>query len=224
MMRLLVVEDERKVVAFVKKGLEEEGYVVDVAFDGSEGLSLALEREYQVIVLDINLPGLDGLTVLTKLREKRVTAPVLLLTVRATIEDKVLGLDQGADDYLAKPFAFRELVARIRALARRGAETESTELRIADLVLDPITRSASRGEQQIDLTTKEYNLLAYFMRNQGRVLSRTLIAENVWGYDFDTETNVIDVYVNYLRNKVDKDPELRLIHTVRGVGYVMKVG
>jgi heavy metal response regulator len=221
-MRLLVVEDERKVAAFIKKGLEEEGYTVDLASDGSQGLSLALQREYEVIILDINLPGLDGLSVLTRLRERRVLTPVLLLTVRATIEDKVLGLDQGADDYLAKPFAFQELVARIRALARRPTETETTEMRIADLVLDPTTRSARRGLQEIDLTTKEYALLAYFMRNQGRVLSRTLIAESVWGYDFDTETNVIDVYVNYLRKKIDTDPDLKLIHTVRGVGYVMK--
>jgi len=222
-MRLLVVEDEKKVAGFISKGLEEEGYVVDIAFNGEEGLSLALQREYQVIVLDINLPGLDGLSVLKRLREKKVTTPVLLLTVRATIEDKVLGLDQGADDYLAKPFAFQELVARIRALARRSADTEPTELRIADLVLDRITRTAQRGQEQIELTAREYALLAYFMRNQGRVLSRTRIAENVWGYDFDTETNVIDVYVNYLRNKIDADREEKLIHTVRGIGYVMKV-
>ena len=222
-MRLLLVEDEKKVAGFISKGLEEEGYVVDIAFNGEEGLSLALQREYQVIVLDINLPGLDGLSVLKRLREKKVTTPVLLLTVRATIEDKVLGLDQGADDYLAKPFAFQELVARIRALARRSADTEPTELRIADLVLDRITRTAQRGQEQIELTAREYALLAYFMRNQGRVLSRTRIAENVWGYDFDTETNVIDVYVNYLRNKIDADREEKLIHTVRGIGYVMKV-
>jgi DNA-binding response OmpR family regulator len=197
--------------------------VVDVAFDGRDGLGLALQRDYQVIVLDINLPGMDGLSVLRSMRDKKITSPVLLLTVRATIEDKVLGLDQGADDYLAKPFAFQELVARIRALSRRRADTETTELKIADLVLDPFARTARRGERQIDLTAKEFALLSYFMRNQGRVLSRTLIAENVWGYDFDTETNVIDVYVNYLRGKIETDPQQRLIHTVRGVGYVMKV-
>lgn len=222
-MRLLVVEDERKVAGFIKKGLEEEGYAVDVAFDGREGLSLARRREYHVIVLDINLPELDGLSVLKRLREMKVTIPVLLLTVRATIEDKVLGLDQGADDYLAKPFAFQELVARIRALARRGVEAEPDLLRIADLFLDPVARSAQRGDQKIELTAREYALLAYFLRNQGRVLSRTMIAENVWGYDFDTGTNVIDVYVNYLRNKIDTNDETKLIHTVRGVGYVMKV-
>lgn len=222
-MKLLVVEDEKKVAGFIRKGLEEEGYVVEVASNGEEGLSLALQRGYQVIVLDINLPGLDGLAVLQRLRAKRIKTPVLLLTVRATIEDKVFGLDQGADDYLAKPFSFEELLARVRALARRSAETEPATLRIADLVLDPISRTANRGDRQIDLTAREYALLSYFMRNQGRVLSRTMIAENVWGYDFDTETNVIDVYVNYLRNKIDADGQAKLIYTVRGVGYVMKV-
>lgn len=221
-MKVLVVEDEKKVARFIEKGLEEEGYVVNTAFDGAEGLKLALQHQYQVIILDINLPGLDGLSLLGKLRQRRVTTPVLLLTVRATIEDKVFGLDQGADDYLAKPFAFEELVARIRALARRSTDAGPTELRIADLVLDPVTRTAWRGEEKIELTAREYALLAYFMRNKGRVLSRTRIAESVWGYDFDTETNVIDVYVNYLRKKVDTSHEKKLIHTVRGIGYVMK--
>jgi heavy metal response regulator len=221
-MRLLIVEDEKKVARFIKKGLEEEGYVVDISFDGRDGLNLALQRAYQVIVLDINLPGLDGLTVLRRLREERVGTPVLLLTVRSTIEDKVLGLDQGADDYLAKPFSFQELVARIRALARRSGGREPAELSIADLRLDPKTRTASRNQEQIELTAREYALLAYFMRNQGRVLTRTMIAENVWGYDFDTETNVIDVYVSYLRNKIDAGQEVKLIHTVRGIGYVMR--
>jgi len=222
-MRLLVVEDEKKVAGFIKKGLEEEGYSVDVALDGEEGLSHALHRAYQVIVLDINLPKLDGLSVLRKLRDRKVTVPILLLTVRATIEDKVLGLDEGADDYLAKPFAFQELLARIRALSRRSSEVEPTELRVADLVLDPVTRTARRGQERIELTSREYALLAYFMRHPGRVLSRTMIAENVWGYDFDSETNVIEVYVNYLRNKIDSEQEVKLIHTVRGVGYVMRV-
>ena len=221
-MRLLVVEDEKKVAGFIKKGLEEEGYVVDLASDGEKGLNLALDRPYQVILLDINLPKIDGLSLLKKLREKKITTPALLLTVRATIEDKVLGLDGGADDYLAKPFAFEELLARIRALARRSAEAEPAALQVADLVLDPITRSVRRGQEKIELTAKEYALLAYFMRNRGRVLTRTMIAENVWGYDFDTETNVIDVYVSYVRKKIDADREVNLIHTVRGVGYVMK--
>jgi len=221
-MRLLVVEDEKKVAGFIKKGLEEEGYVVDLASDGEKGLNLALDRPYQVILLDINLPKFDGLSLLKRLREKDITTPALLLTVRATIEDKVLGLDGGADDYLAKPFAFEELLARIRALARRSAEAEPAALQVADLVLDPITRSVRRGAEKIELTAKEYALLAYFMRNQGRVLTRTMIAESVWGYDFDTETNVMDVYVSYVRKKIDGDREVNLIHTVRGVGYVMK--
>ena len=221
-MRLLVVEDEKKVAGFIKKGLEEEGYVVDLASDGEKGLNLALDRPYQVILLDINLPKIDGLSLLKRLREKKIKTPALLLTVRATIEDKVLGLDGGADDYLAKPFAFEELLARIRALARRSAEAEPAALQVADLVLDPITRSVRRGQEKIELTAKEYALLAYFMRNRGRVLTRTMIAENVWGYDFDTETNVIDVYVSYVRKKIDGDREVNLIHTVRGVGYVMK--
>jgi heavy metal response regulator len=221
-MRLLVVEDEKKVAGFIKKGLEEEGYTVDIAPNGELGLRLALQRSYRVIVLDINLPLIDGLSLLQKLRAKNITIPVLLLTVRAAIEDKVLGLDQGADDYLAKPFAFEELLARIRALARRSVETGPTELSIDDLTLDAATRTATRGNQKIELTAREYALLSYFMRNQGRVLTRTMIADNVWGYDFDTETNVIDVYVNYLRNKIDADRKVKLLHTVRGVGYVMK--
>jgi len=223
-MKLLVVEDEEKVAGFIKKGLEEEGYVVDAVFNGEDGLRLAQQRNYHVIILDINLPGLDGLSVLKKLRERKVASSVLLLTVRATIEDKVLGLDQGADDYLAKPFAFQELLARIRALARRSSEAEPIELRISDLLLNPITRTALRGQEEIELTATEYALLSYFMRNQGRVLSRTMIAENVWGYDFDNQTNVIDVYVNYLRKKIDADHEIKLIHTIRGIGYVMKIG
>lgn len=222
-MKLLVVEDEKKVAGFIKKGLEEEGYVVDTVFNGEDGLQLAQQRNYQIIILDINLPGLDGLSVLKQLRERKVATPVLLLTVRATIEDKVLGLDQGADDYLAKPFAFQELLARIRALARRSSETEPIQIRISDLLLNPITRTALRGQEEIELTATEYALLSYFMRNKGRVLSRTMIAENVWGYDFDNETNVIDVYVNYLRKKIDADHETKLIHTIRGIGYVMKV-
>jgi heavy metal response regulator len=222
-MRLLVVEDERKVAAFIKKGLEEEGYVVDLASDGEKALNLALQRPYQAILLDINLPRLDGLSVVKGLRKRKVTTPVLLLTVRATIEDKVLGLDEGADDYLAKPFAFQELLARIRALTRRGAKRQPSVLTIADVVLDPTTRSVVRGGVNIELTAKEYALLTYLMRNPGRVLTRTMIAESVWGYDFDTETNVIDVYINYLRKKIDADREVKLIQTVRSIGYVMKV-
>ena len=222
-MRLLVVEDEKKVASFIKKGLEEEGYAVDLASDGETGLMMGLDGVHDLIVLDVNLPRMDGLSVLQELRKKKVTTPVLLLTVKATIEDKVLGLDSGADDYLTKPFAFQELLARVRALLRRRAEADSPLLQVADLALDPATRFVSRGDEKIELTAKEFALLAYFMRNPGRVLTRTMIAEHVWDYDFDPMTNVIDVYVNYLRKKIDAGREAKLIHTVRGVGYVMKV-
>jgi len=221
-MRVLVVEDEKKVSSFIKKGLEEEGYAVDVASDGETGLQMALDRVHDLIILDIQLPKRDGLNLLHELRKEKVTTPVLLLTVRATIEDKVLGLDAGADDYLAKPFAFQELVARIRALLRRRPEGKPAALQVADLTLDPARRLVFRDNRRIDLTAKEFALLDYFMRNPGRVLTRTMIAEHVWDYDFDSMTNVIDVYVNYLRKKIDSDQEQKLIHTIRGVGYMLK--
>lgn len=222
-MRILVVEDEPKVAGFIKKGLEEEGYAVDWAADGQEGLLLGQDGVHDLIILDINLPRLDGLRVLQEFRQAKVKVPVLLLTVRATIEDKVLGLDTGADDYLTKPFSFQELLARVRALLRRRTEAEPTLLQVADLTLDPARRLVRRGHAKIELSTKEFALLDYFMRHPGRVLTRTMIAEHVWDYDFDTMTNVIDVYVNYLRKKIDADREPKLIHTVRGVGYVMQV-
>ena len=222
-MRLLVIEDEQKVANFIKQGLEEEGYAVDHAADGASGLQMALEGLHDVIVLDVMLPKLDGLSVLQQLRQETITTPVLLLTVRATIEDKVLGLDAGADDYLTKPFAFEEFVARVRALLRRRAETAPPILQVADLALDPARRVVSRGDQKIDLTPREFTLLDYFMRNPGRVLTRTMIANRVWDYTFDSTTNVIDVYVNYLRKKIDTGHDIKLLHTVRGVGYVMKV-
>ena len=222
-MRLLVIEDEQKVANFIKQGLEEEGYAVDHAADGASGLQMALEGLHDVIVLDVMLPKLDGLSVLQQLRQETITTPVLLLTVRATIEDKVLGLDAGADDYLTKPFAFEEFVARVRALLRRRVETAPPILQVADLALDPARRVVSRGDQKIDLTPREFTLLDYFMRNPGRVLTRTMIANRVWDYTFDSTTNVIDVYVNYLRKKIDTGHDTKLLHTVRGVGYVMKV-
>ena len=220
--RLLVVEDEKKVASFIKQGLEEESYAVDVASDGEEGLGMALDRVHDLIILDILLPKMDGLRILQELRREKVTTPVLLLTVRATIEDKVLGLDAGADDYLTKPFAFEELLARVRALLRRRAEAEPPVLQVADLTLDPARHVVARGGEKVELTPREFALLAYFMRNPGRVLTRTTISEHVWDYNFDTMTNVIDVYVNYLRKKIDAGREPKLIHTVRGVGYVLK--
>jgi two-component system copper resistance phosphate regulon response regulator CusR len=221
-MRILVIEDEKKVARFIKKGLEEEGYAVDLASDGEEGLARVLDQVHDLIILDIALPKIDGLQVLKKLRERKVPTPVLLLTVRAAIEDKVLGLDSGADDYLTKPFAFQELLARIRALLRRKAETGPPLLQVEDLVLDPSRRLVTRGGERIDLTSKEFALLEYLMRNAGRVLTRAMISDHVWNYDFDTETNVIDVYVNYLRRKIDSGREKKLIHTVRGSGYALK--
>ncbi|MCY4513630.1 MAG: response regulator transcription factor [Candidatus Tectomicrobia bacterium] len=221
-MRLLVIEDEQKVANFIRQGLEEEGYAVDHAADGVSGLQIGLESLHDVIVLDVMLPRLDGLSVLQQLRQANVATPVLLLTVRATIEDKVLGLDAGADDYLTKPFAFEEFVARVRALLRRRAETAPPILQVSDLALDPARRVVSRDGTKIDLTPREFALLDYFMRNPDRVLTRTMIANRVWDYTFDTSTNVIDVYVNYLRKKIDSGHDSKLIHTVRGVGYVMK--
>jgi DNA-binding response OmpR family regulator len=221
-MRLLVVEDEKKVANFIKQGLEEEGYAIDVAGDGEEGLAMALDGVHDLFILDIGLPRMNGLQVLEELRRRKVATPVLLLTVRATIEDKVLGLDAGADDYLTKPFAFQELLARVRALLRRRGEGGPALLQFSDLVLDPARRTVSRGGEKLDLTAKEFAILEYFMRNPERVLTRTQIIEHVWDYDFDTGTNLVDVYVNYLRKKVDSGRESKLIHTIRGVGYVLK--
>ncbi|MBI5559734.1 MAG: response regulator transcription factor [Deltaproteobacteria bacterium] len=220
-MRVLVVEDEKKVARFVKRGLEQEGYGVDMATDGVEAEEYAQGREYDVIVLDIMLPKKSGLEVLKLLKQGKVKSQILLLTARDSVEDRVAGLNLGADDYLTKPFAFEELLARIRALTRRVSQG-SALLKFADLSLDSQTRKARRGSVEVELTLKEYALLEYLLRNPNRVLSRTLIAEHVWSQSFDTETNVVDVYINHLRNKIDKDPLKRLIHTVRGVGYVLK--
>ena len=221
-MRILVVEDEKKVLSFIKKGLEEEGYAVDTASDGETGLEMGLDGIHDVIILDINLPGKDGMHILKTLRANRISTPVLLLTAKTAVEDRVNGLDAGADDYLTKPFAFQELLARIRALLRRKTDTEAPLLKVADLTLDPARHLVLRGEKKIELTAKEFALLDYFMRNPDRVLTRTMIADHVWDYGFDSGTNVIDVYVNYLRKKIETGREQKLIHTVRGVGYVLK--
>ncbi len=221
-MRILVVEDEQKMAAFIKRGLEEEGAAVDVATDGEEGLFQALNGNYDLIILDISLPRLDGLEVCRRIRFERVTMPILLLTARDSVEMKVSGLDSGADDYLTKPFAFAELLARLRALNRRNRAEVNMMLEIGDLKLDPLTRRVTRGGRLIQLTSKEFALLECFMRHPDQVLSRTILAEKVWDETFDAFTNVIDVYVNYLRNKVDRDFSPKLIHTVRGAGYVLR--
>ena len=221
-MRILVVEDEKKVASFISKGLSEESYAVDVAYDGEEGVFMALENDYDLILLDLMLPKLDGMEVLRRIREEKQSIPVLILTAKDSVEDIVAGLEGGSDDYLTKPFDFAELLARIRALLRRSQELKVTILKVADLTLNPLTREVKRGGKAIELTSKEYALLEYFMRNVNRVLSRTLINEHVWNYEFDPMTNVVDVYVNYLRKKIDHGNRVKLIHTVRGAGYIMK--
>ena len=221
-MRLLIIEDEKKVAGFIKKGLEEETYVVDVAYDGEEGLLLAQQGEYDLIILDLMLPVIDGLEVLSRLRAEKNDVPIILLTAKDSVEEKVTGLNKGADDYLTKPFAFSELMARIRVLLRRGKAEMKTELQIDNLTLDLVSHKVKRNGEEIELTGKEYSLLEYFLRNQGKVLTRTMIAEHVWDYNFDTFTNVIDVYVNHLRKKIDKNYPKKLLHTLRGVGYIMR--
>jgi len=193
-----------------------------VAYDGEEGLFLASESQFDLIILDLMLPKLDGLEVLGKLREKKVATAILLLTAKDSVEDKVTGLNKGADDYLTKPFAFSELLARVRSLLRRGSGETKTLLQVGDLTLDLVTHKVKRNDAEMELTGKEYSLLEYFMRNEGKVLTRTMIAEHVWDYNFDTFTNVIDVYINHLRKKIDKDYPKKLLHTLRGVGYVMR--
>lgn len=221
-MKILVVEDEKKVASFIKRGLEEETYEVDVAYDGEEGLQKVVEGAYGLVILDVMLPKKDGLAVVTEMRAKKVTTPVLMLTAKDTVEDIVAGLNSGSDDYLTKPFAFAELLARVRALIRRSEQERGAEICFADLRLDPVTHKVWRKDKEIDLTAKEYSLLEFFMRNPNQVLTRTTIAENVWDYIFDSFTNIIDVYVNYLRKKIDRDADKKLIHTVRGVGYILK--
>ena len=223
-MRILIVEDEPKVANFVRQGLQEERHSVDVAGDGDAALDLlAAVPPYDLIVLDVLLPKRDGFAVLRTVRERGVATPVLLLTARDGVSDKVAGLDLGADDYLTKPFAFDEFLARVRALLRRGPAQTTPALRVGDLTLDPASRKVSRGGRAINLTTREYALLEYFMRNAGRVLTRPMIAEHVWHLDFDSESNTIDVYVGYLRRKIDTAGERRMIHTVRGSGYVLEL-
>jgi two-component system, OmpR family, copper resistance phosphate regulon response regulator CusR len=223
-MRLLVVEDELKLAAYLRKGLTEEGFVVDVAHNGVDGLHLAMECDYDLLVLDAMLPGIDGLGVLAALRQSKQT-PVLMLTARVRVEDRVKGLQSGADDYLVKPFAFSELVARVQALLRRGSPRPAdgaTVLALADLEVDLLRRKASRAGHRLELTAKEFNLLVLLLRRQGEVLSRTEIAEQVWDMNFDSATNVIDVAIRRLRGKLDAPFERALLHTARGMGYVLE--
>lgn len=222
-MRVLVVEDEEKVASFVRKGLEQSSYTVDVAPNGAMGLEFALTNEYGVIIMDVMLPDKDGLSVVREIRASGNATPVLALTARGALEDRVLGLDAGCDDYLPKPFAFDELLARIRALLRRNANaTKITQLEYADLKIDPIARRVTRGGRSIELTNKEYALLETLLRHPGQVFTRTALLESIWGYDFDAESNVLEVYMNFLRKKVDKGETSKLLHTVRGVGYVLR--
>jgi len=224
-MRILVVEDERKVASFLRQGLQEEGHTVEVAADGAAALDALLAGPvYDLVVLDLMLPKRDGFEILRTLRQRQVETPVLVLTARDAVPDKVTGLDLGADDYLTKPFAFDEFLARARALLRRGGGPRVPVLMLGDLRLDPATRVVTRGARRITLTVREYALLEYFLRNVGRVLTRPMIAQHVWGIDFDTESNIIDVYVGYLRRKIDAHGERRLLHTVRGAGYMLSDG
>jgi heavy metal response regulator len=220
-MRILLVEDERNVASFIKKGLEEEFYSVDIAEDGSEGLLLSRTNDYDLVILDIMLPGINGVELCKKIRERDRRIPILMLTAVDSIESKVQGLESGADDYLTKPFAFSELLARIRALLRRVPDTVS-ELTIEDLRMELLSRRVFRGDKEIDLTPKEFSLLEYLLRNKGKVLSRTQIIENVWGYNFDPGSNVVDVHIKFLREKIDSESEKKLIHTIRGAGYILK--
>jgi DNA-binding response OmpR family regulator len=220
---ILVVEDERRLAQVIRKVLEEEGHTTDLAYDGEDGLAMAMDGSHDVIVLDILLPGMDGLEVCRALRANRVDTPVLLLTALDAVEDRVRGLDAGADDYLPKPFAFQELLARLRALGRRRVQArEPDQLQVGDLVLDLRRRRAQRAGKAIELSPKEFALLEFLMRNEGRVVTRTQILDHVWGYDYSPDSNLVDVYVTYLRRKVDRGHDRNLIRTVRGAGYALE--
>lgn len=221
-MRILIVEDEHKLARLLKRGLEEESYAVDVAYDGEDGLGMAELEPYDLVLLDVMLPKLDGLAVARRLRARHRTMPILMLTARDAVDDRVAGLDSGADDYLVKPFAFRELLARVRALLRRDGLSKDPVLRLADLEVDTVAHEVRRAGKPIELTSKEYAVLEYFVRNPNRVLTRTQIAEHVWDYSFVAMSNVVDVYVRYLRRKLNDMREPRLLQTIRGTGYKLK--
>jgi len=221
-MRILVVEDDTPLANFLRKGLEAEHYAVDIAPDGEEARWLAGECGYDLVVLDLNLPKMDGISVLRTIRPKKPSLPVLVLTGRSGIEDRVQALDSGADDYLVKPFSFTELAARVRALLRRRPVTTPMVLKVADLEMDRVERTVQRAGKRIELTSKEFGLLEYLLRNAGHRITRNMIVEHVWNLSFDTGTNIVDVYINYLRKKVDEGFSPKLIHTVRGVGYELR--
>jgi DNA-binding response OmpR family regulator len=221
-MRVLLVEDEKKTASFIRKALQAEGFAVDVCHNGDEAWAAARATPFDAIVLDIMLPGRDGLSLLRQLRERQNTTPVLLLSARGEVNERIEGLNAGADDYLPKPFVIAELIARVRALGRRGGESKSPVLRVRDLALDTITREARRGGVTIELTTREYRLLEYLMRSAGRICGRMTILEKVWDYDFDPGSNLVDVNIMRLREKIDANFEPKLLHTVRGIGYVIK--
>jgi len=221
-MRVLIVEDEKKTASFIRKALQAEGQVVDVLHEGNSVLPAVMHTPFDVVVLDVMLPGRDGLSVVRQMRQQQIKTPVLLLTARGEVSEKVEGLNAGADDYLPKPFALEELIARVRALGRRSGDAKATTLRVGDLTLDTISRKAVRGSTPIDLAPREYLLLEFLMRSAGRICGRMSIVEKVWDYDFDPGTNLVDVYIMRLREKIDAGFELKLLHTVRGIGYVLK--
>jgi two-component system OmpR family response regulator len=222
-MRILVIEDDEKIGSFIRKGFREAGFTVDLSYDGQEGLNLFLGNIYDAAVVDIMLPSMDGLTIIETIRSRGITTPVLILSAKRSVDDRIKGLQQGGDDYLVKPFSFGELLARIQALIRRDSRAVDTHsLAAADLHLDLLSREVTRNGQRIDLPAKEFTLLEYLLRNQGRIVSKTAILENVYDYSFDPQTNVVDVLICRLRNKVDRDFTPKLIHTVRGMGYVLK--
>lgn len=222
-MRVLVVEDEKKTASFIRKALQNEGFVADVLRNGDEAMTAVSATAFDVLVLDIMLPGRDGLSIVRQMRQRQIQTPVLLLSARGTVGEKVEGLNSGADDYLAKPFALEELLARVHALTRRQPEQRSPILQVADLTLNAMTREVRRAGQVIELAQREYLLLEFLMRSAGRVCGRMLIVEKVWDYDFDPGSNLVDVYMMRLREKIDSDHEVKLLHTVRGVGYVIKI-
>ncbi len=221
-MRILAIEDERRLCNIIKRGLLEEGYAVDTAYDGEDGEYLAESTPFDLIILDIMLPKKDGIEVCQELRLKKVNIPILMLTAKDTVEDRVRGLDAGADDYLVKPFAFNELLARIRALLRREGPSKSLRLQVGDLILDTLTREVWYGDRNIELTSKEYVILEFFMRHPNMVITRTMLEEHAWDYDFDSVSNLIDVYIRRLRRKIDEDSKISLIQTIRGAGYRLR--